>query len=123
MIDFALERIVTAEAAAAAAAGAGAGAGAGVKESVEAAEYEYGYPPAQDKPVLAYLVHHHVRGLVQRFAPLHALEPCFVRHADDKGDQIMARGVEITGIIDWEWCVASRRVVSCLPLAKSSSCW
>jgi hypothetical protein len=61
---------------------------------------------AEDSPVTVYLAHLELRDLVQQDKEMgrpDEEEQFYIKHADDKGDQIMIDNEgHITGIIDWE---------------------
>nr|XP_031859383.1 uncharacterized protein CI109_005224 [Kwoniella shandongensis]KAA5526455.1 hypothetical protein CI109_005224 [Kwoniella shandongensis] len=65
----------------------------------------------QMDPVRNYLAHLEIRETVmecERFGDKQ--EECYIKHADDKGDQILvdAEG-NITGIIDWDWAYTTSK--------------
>lgn len=51
-----------------------------------------------------YYTHLWLRDLVQGIEELDREEPTYIKHADDKGDQVLVNDEqEVMGIIDWEW--------------------
>ncbi|KAI5266805.1 hypothetical protein E4T47_08199 [Aureobasidium subglaciale] len=56
-------------------------------------------------PIDAYLIHRFLLDLVPQVWTAEK-EPCYLKHADDKGSHILIdASANITGIIDWEWAL------------------
>lgn len=61
-----------------------------------------------DDPTTAYVTHLWLRDLIQNSSRMWEKETIHLKHADDKGDQIMVdEEGKFVGIIDWEWWVGS----------------
>lgn len=75
-----------------------------VMDRVERGLHQLYFPGLEDLPILNYLIHHYLRRLLPCFEELAEVSPCYIKHADDKGDHIMVddEGL-VAGIIDWEW--------------------
>jgi hypothetical protein len=51
-----------------------------------------------------YYTHRWLQDLVRGVGELDREEQTYIKHADDKGDQVLVNDEqEVTGIIDWEW--------------------
>ncbi|KAF9072361.1 hypothetical protein BDP27DRAFT_428575 [Rhodocollybia butyracea] len=72
-----------------------------------------------DGPFDTYVAHLWLRDLIQQSPRLREKETIHLKHADDKGDQIMVdKDGNFVGIIDWEWAyTASKSEAFAAPLA------
>lgn len=54
-----------------------------------------------------YYTHLWLKDLISGMDELAREEQCYIKHADDKGDQVMiGEDMNVTGLIEWEWCSA-----------------
>ncbi|KAJ3809380.1 hypothetical protein EV368DRAFT_45890 [Lentinula lateritia] len=81
-------------------------------------EIEQGRAFAEDTTSV-YVTHLWLKDLIQNAPRLWKKEETFIKHADDKGDQIMIdENGTLVGVIDWEWAyIASKSEAFAAPLA------
>lgn len=82
-------------------------------------EIEQGRAFAEDTTFSVYVTHLWLKDLIQNAPRLWKKEETFIKHADDKGDQIMVdENGTLVGVIDWEWlvvfeCLGSKLKIIC----------